>query len=82
LKEYSFRRYESFERSELLNENVRLSEKIIALETERDRLVDGERSMQARIEYWSGMYVEKCKKFLKLQKIHKRCPKKSIILYR
>jgi len=79
LRNYSFGRFESFD---LRNENNRLSEKIIVLETRIDRLVDRERTFEDRIEFWRDLYVRKCKEFLKLKKLHERCPKKTIFLYR
>ncbi len=82
LQNFSWRRNDSFDRFELTFENARLSEKIIVLETKIDRLVDYEAEMQRSIEYWRGMYQKQCDKLRKLQKVHRFCPKKSIILYR
>jgi hypothetical protein len=79
LKNFSEGTFESFE---LENENNRLSEKIIALETVIDNLVDRESTLERRAEYWRQMYLVICKKYKKLERKFKNCPKKSIILYR
>ena len=79
LKEFDERRAESFE---LCIENDRLNEKIIYLETKIDTLIDNESTLESRVEYWRAMYRSLCKQHKKLLKVHKNCPKKSIILYR
>ena len=79
MKEYDERRLESFE---LCVENNRLCERIIYLETKVDTLIDNESSLESRVNYWRAMYRSLCKQHKKLQKVHTKCPKKSIILYR
>ena len=79
MKAYDDRRTESFE---LCIENDRLCEKIIYLETKVDTLIDNESGLESRVEYWRSMYRSLCKQHKKLLKSHKKCPKKSIILYR
>ena len=79
LKEYDERRDECFD---LVMENDRLSERIIYLETKVDTLMDNDSTLERRIDYWRSMYRSLCKQHKKLLKLHKNCPKKSIILYR
>jgi len=82
LREYSYRRFESFEVDVVEAENRRLSDKIIQLETKIDSLVDREGTMETRVDYWRKMYISICRKYKVLQKRYQNCPKKSIILYR
>ncbi len=79
MKDFSQRRFESFDFSK---ENERLIEKVIVLESKIDQLLDREITLEKRVEYWRGMYVSQCMKYRKLQKVHRNCPKDSIILYR
>ncbi len=59
----------------LVVENDRMADRIMALEFERDELIDNESILKKRIEYWR-------KQFRKLQAKHSKCSEKSIILYR
>ena len=79
LEQFSERKFECFD---LASENSELYDKIMILETRIDTLVDSEEILERRIEYWRQCYISQCAKYRKLQKVHRNCPKKSIILYR
>jgi hypothetical protein len=81
LKDYSDRRFYSYS-FELEAENDRQAEKIVNLETKIDSLLDRESTLERRAEYWRKMYLVICRKYKKLSRKFKNCPKKSIILYR
>ncbi len=70
------------EAHDLSLENARLSDKIIALETRIDQLIDRDSTLERRVEYWRKMYITLCKKYKKLESEHEECKSKYIILYR
>jgi hypothetical protein len=59
-----------------------LSDKVMALEFERDALNDLKSTLNERVEYWRKEYRNLQTVHRKLKRIHRKCRSKNIILYR